>query len=112
MRPGDASEPLFPSSRDVESSQGDLKRFWRTVCKRAGIEGVRVHDLRHTFASLLASSGASLPLIGVMLGHTQPATYAHLLDDPKRKAADTVGAIITAAETGELGAEIVPLKRR
>jgi integrase len=114
MKPGQPSEPLFPSPRDAESSQGDLKRFWRTVCKTAGIKAVRVHDLRHSFASYLASSGASLPLIGDLLGHTNPGTtarYAHLLDDPKRKAADTVGAIISAAETGEQGAEIVPLKR-
>jgi integrase len=114
MKPGAPSEPLFPSPRDVESSQGDLKRFWHTVCKTAGIQAVRVHDLRHSFASYLASAGASLPLIGDLLGHTQPGTtarYAHLLDDPKRKAADTVGAIISAAETGEQGAEIVPLKR-
>jgi integrase len=114
MKPGEPSEPLFPSPRDVESSQGDLRGFWERICKTAGIKAVRVHDLRHSFASYLASSGASLPLIGDMLGHTQPGTtarYAHLLDDPKRKAADTVGAFISAAETGEQGAEIVPLKR-
>jgi len=114
MVPGEVSQPLFPSPHDGASPQGNLKRFWRTICKKAGIKQARVHDLRHSFASYLASSGASLPLIGALLGHTQPGTtarYAHLLDDPKRKAADTVGSFITAAETGTPGAEIVPLKR-
>jgi site-specific recombinase XerD len=58
---------------------------------------VRVHDIRHSFASILVSAGASLPLIGQMLGHTQVQTtqrYAHLYDDPLRKAAETVGAFM------------------
>jgi integrase len=97
---GDRSEFLFPSPSG-EGPQKALKRFWASVCRTAGLDGFRVHDLRHSFASYLASSGASLHLIGDMLGHTQPATthrYAHLLDDPKRKAADHVGAFIAAAE--------------
>ena len=58
---------------------------------------VRIHDIRHSFASILVSAGASLPLIGQMLGHTQVQTtqrYAHLFDDPLRKAAETVGAFV------------------
>jgi integrase len=108
-REGDLSEFLFPSPAG-DSPQRELKRFWHTVCRRAGLESVRVHDLRHSFASYLASSGASLHLIGEMLGHTQPSTthrYAHLLDDPKRKAADRVGAIISAAETGKEPAKVI-----
>ena len=61
---------------------------------------VRLHDLRHSFASILVSAGASLPLIGQMLGHTQPQTtarYAHLYDDSLRKAAETVGEVVDAA---------------
>ncbi|MGA8921271.1 MAG: tyrosine-type recombinase/integrase, partial [Pseudolabrys sp.] len=60
---------------------------------------VRLHDLRHSFASILVSAGASLPLIGQMLGHTQVQTtqrYAHLYDDPLRKAAETVGEVVDA----------------
>jgi site-specific recombinase XerD len=56
-----------------------------------------MHDLRHSFASILVSTGASLPLIGRMLGHTQPQTtarYAHLYDDSLREAAETVGAVM------------------
>ena len=61
---------------------------------------VRVHDIRHSFASILVSAGASLPLIGQMLGHTQVQTtqrYAHLFDDPMRKAAETVGAYVLSS---------------
>ena len=60
---------------------------------------MRLHDLRHSFASILVSAGASLPLIGQMLGHTQVQTtqrYAHLYDDPLRKAAETVGEVVDA----------------
>jgi integrase len=104
---------LFPSRKDAP--QASLKRFWRSVCATAKLDDVRVHDLRHSFASYLASSGASLPLIGDMLGHTQPSTtarYAHLLDDPRRKAANTVGAIISAAETDNSGAEVVTISKK
>ena len=58
---------------------------------------VRIHDLRHSFASILVSAGASLPLIGQMLGHTQVQTtqrYAHLFDEPLREAAEAVGKFI------------------
>ena len=72
---------------------------------------VRLHDLRHTHASILASLGLSLPIIGRLLGHTQPATtarYAHLMDDPLRAATERAGAIITAG-VGKPSADVVPL---
>jgi integrase len=111
---GKPGEHLFPSRAGGNTPQTDLKRFWRTVCKSADIKSLRLHDLRHSFASILASSGASLPLIGSLLGHTQPGTtarYAHLMDDARRKAANTVGAIISAAETGREGADVVKLRK-
>jgi integrase len=89
----------------------DLKSAWPTILKAANITGLRVHDLRHSFASLLISSGASLPLVGAMLGHTQPDTtarYGHLLDDPLRKAAKRVGSIVTQA--GEKKAKVIKLR--
>jgi site-specific recombinase XerD len=61
---------------------------------------LRVHDLRHSFASQLASQGASLPLIGALLGHSNPVTthrYAHLFDDPQRAAVERVGVVISNA---------------
>src|SRR5262249_13352141 len=64
---------LFPG-RAGKARQMDLKRFWASVCKTAAISGVRIHDLRHSYASYLASSGLSLPVIGALLGHSSPAT--------------------------------------
>jgi len=93
--PADA-EWLFPG--DVEGRPiEDIRRFWADIQKAAGLEGVRVHDLRHTFASLLVSGGMSLPMIGKLLGHSSPKTtqrYAHLLDDPVRQGADAVGEML------------------
>jgi integrase len=77
-----------------------VKKAWASICKSAGISGLRIHDLRHSFASQLASGGASLPLIGSLLGHSNPTTtarYAHLFDDPQRAAVEKVGAVIAAA---------------
>ena len=91
---------VFPSSLNDTGHIVDISRAWRTIRRGAKIEGLRVHDLRHSFASQLVSSGASLPLIGAMLGHSNVATtarYAHLFTDVQAKAADTVGAVISAA---------------
>ena len=66
----------------------DLQPFWQRVGARAGVKDVRIHDLRHTFAS-----GQGLPMIGKLLGHTQVQTtarYAHLAAEPVRMAADAV----------------------
>jgi integrase len=78
----------------------EVKKGWRSLCKAADITGLRIHDLRHSFASQLASGGASLPLIGALLGHSNPSTtqrYAHLYDDPQRAAVERVGVTVTAA---------------
>ncbi len=72
----------------------DLKKFWRSIVKAAEIEDYRIHDNRHTHASHLVSSGASLVIVGRLLGHTNPMTtqrYAHLADDPLRAAAELFG---------------------
>ena len=69
----------------------DVKRTFQAVTREAGLEGVRLHDMRHAFASFAISNGASLAVVGKLLGHTQAQTtqrYAHLLDDPLRAAAD------------------------
>ena len=101
-------EWVFPSANGQPLAS--VKNFWKSVCKSAGLTGVRVHDLRHTYAAILASAGLSLPVIGALLGHTQAATtqrYAHLMDDPLRAATERAGAIITGA--GKPSAEIVPM---
>lgn len=72
----------------------NLQKPWRRIRKRAGIDDVRLHDLRHSFASVAVASGMSLPMIGALLGHSQPQTtarYAHLSDDPLKTAAEIVG---------------------
>ena len=77
-----------------------VQKSWLALCAAAGIKGLRIHDLRHGFASQLVSSGASLPLIGSLLGHSNPQTtarYAHLFDDPQRAAVERVGAVISNA---------------
>lgn len=89
-----------------DKPRADLHKPWRMVSKHAGLEGVRLHDLRHTFASFGASSGLGLPIIGRLLGHTQASTtqrYAHLDNDPARRASNTIASTIAAA-MGELPA--------
>ncbi|MBA3638654.1 MAG: site-specific integrase [Acidobacteriota bacterium] len=73
---------------------------WAWMKKRARLRDVRVHDLRHSFASVSVSNGQTLPMIGALLGHSQPATtqrYAHLMDDPLRAASAATGATIATA---------------
>ena len=120
---GGRSEFLFPGDSD-DKPVGDIKKTWAAVCKAAGLGRVvavtdkvgkavrdkagelvtewqadaRLHDLRHTYASILASHGLSLPIIGQLLGHTQAATtarYAHLMDDPLRAATERVGVVVS-----------------
>lgn len=78
----------------------DLERPWRRIRAKAGLPDLRIHDLRHSFASFAASAGESLMVIGKLLGHTQPQTtarYAHLAPDPVSDTADRVTALIGAA---------------
>jgi integrase len=87
---------VFPA----ESAPGHrvtIQKSWLAICRAAKIKNLHIHDLRHGFASQLASSGASLPLIGSLLGHSNPSTthrYAHLFDDPQRAAVERVGKLI------------------
>jgi integrase len=90
----------------------NLERPWRRIRKTAGLDDVRLHDLRHSFASIGASSGHSLLISGKMLGHSQPATtarYAHLADDPVKAATDAVAARIAAAMGHGKPADLVNL---
>jgi site-specific recombinase XerD len=67
---------------------------WERIRKVAGLEDVRIHDLRHSYASTAVGAGFSLTITGKLLGHTQAATtqrYAHLADDPLRKANEMIG---------------------
>jgi integrase len=106
------------SIRDLRREAGrhlvNLEKPWRRIRAAAKIDDVRLHDLRHSFASVAASGGQSLIVIGKMLGHSQPATtvrYAHLADDPVKAASDAVGRYIAAAMDGGTSGELVELPR-
>jgi integrase len=78
----------------------DLKRPWELVSRHAGLDLVRLHDLRHTHASFGAGAGFGLPIIGKLLGHSQPSTtarYAHLDNDPLKRASEHIGNQISDA---------------
>jgi integrase len=87
---------------------------WAAVTKAAGLEGVRIHDLRHSFASVGAGAGMGLPIVGKLLGHATQATtarYAHLDSDPMLRAAERIGATISGA-MNRTGGEVVRLKTK
>ena len=77
----------------------NLQKPWRRIRALAGLDDVRIHDLRHSFASFAVGAGLSLPIIGGLLGHKSVQTtarYAHLAHDPLKQASDLVGTVITA----------------
>jgi integrase len=85
---------------DPKRPRANLNAAWNAVRRRAGLKGVRIHDLRHTHASAGLGLGLSLPIIGKLLGHTQAATtqrYAHLAEGPWHKASNLIGNEIAAA---------------
>ena len=91
-----------------------LQKVWQHIRKRAGLEDVRLHDLRHSFASVAVAGGSSLYLVGKVLGHEQASTterYAHLADDPLRAVADKTAGQIAAAMNGRQEAEVVELRK-
>jgi integrase len=99
IKPG-KSEWVFPSVESKSGHRAELKKGWAALLRRADIKGLRLHDLRHSFASQLVSSGASLPMIGALLGHSNVSTtarYSHLYDDPLRAAVEQVGAVVTGS---------------
>jgi integrase len=91
------AEHVFPSARNG-NHRATIRRPWDEIRKAAGLKNFRLHDLRHSYASILASTGHSLPMIGALLGHSQAATthrYSHLLDAPLRAATERAGEIIS-----------------
>jgi integrase len=90
------AEWVFPAPRK-SGHRTDLKEAWEVVRKAAHIPDVRLHDCRHSFASILASQGLSLPIIGALLGHATATTtyrYSHLMMDPLRRATEAASAVI------------------
>jgi integrase len=106
---------VFADPRDPLHPVHNMDWTWVRVRNRAGLSDVRVHDLRHSFASTGLASGQALPLIGKLLGHTQVSTtarYAHLADDPVKAAADRISASIASAMRGDDGGVVQPLPRK
>jgi integrase len=92
--------PFVIASRETHKPRADLNRPWGAVRRHAGLEGVRLYDLRHSFASVGAGASLGLPIVGKLLGHSEAATtqrYAHLDADPLRRAANTIATSIAAA---------------
>jgi integrase len=89
--------PYVIAGKGVGKPRRDIKRPWQRIIAHAGLEGLRVHDLRHSFASVGAASGMGLFIVGKLLGHASPSTtqrYAHLGDDPLRDAAESISQAI------------------
>jgi integrase len=99
---------------DPTQPRSDLKRPWDLVTRRAGLAGLRLHDLRHCFASTGVGASLGLPIVGKLLGHKSTQTtqrYAHLDADPLRRASNAIGSTIAAALEGRAGGAAVPVRR-
>lgn len=93
MKEKSMTEHLFPGKLPGKPLK-DIKKAWHTIRTQADLPDVRLHDLRHTHASHLVSSGLSLKIVGKLLGHTQTSTterYAHLADESTRQATEFFG---------------------
>lgn len=102
------------SGNDPVKPRADLKKPWMSITRHAELQGLRIHDLRHSFASVGAGAGMGLPIVGKLLGHSQPSTtakYAHLDADPLRKASERIAGSIAAALDGATAAEVIPMRR-
>jgi integrase len=102
--------PWMIRGRGGQGPLVNLTKAWYRIRARASLDDVRLHDLRHSFASVGASAGLGLPIIGKLLGHNEAATtqrYAHLSDDPLRQASEAIGSRIAAAMEGEPEPELI-----
>jgi integrase len=98
--PRTANNPRVIPGMRADSAGAAVEKAWASARAAAGLADIGLHDLRHSFASVGAAGGLSLPIIGALLGHkhtTTTARYAHLSADPLRAANDVVGARIAAA---------------
>jgi integrase len=105
---------VLPSSKSDGHFVG-LQKFWERIRDEARLPGVRLHDLRHGFASVAVSGGDSLFLVGKVLGHRHARTtdrYAHLADDSVRAVANRTARAIAVAMNGRAGGELMELKQR
>lgn len=104
---------VFPASSGDGHFQG-VERIWAKVKFLAGLPTLRLHDLRHSFASMGLARGDALPVIGAILGHADVKTtsrYAHLADDPVRQAADGIAGSVHAAMNGATKDNVMQFER-
>lgn len=88
--------------------RSDIKRPWQRITAHAGLPDLRLHDLRHSYASVGAASGVGLGMVGKLLGHSSPTTtarYSHFADDPVRRASESISKTIAASIKGNASAE-------
>jgi integrase len=107
-----ADNPYVIVGEAKDKPRSDLKRPWKRLTMHAQLPNLRLHDLRHSYASVGAASGMGLGVIGKLLGHASTATtarYSHLADDPLRRASDAISATI-AASLNEAKANVTPLR--
>jgi len=100
---GDPTNPYVIKGARAGSRLVNLQKPWTRIRQQAGLDDVRLHDLRHSFASLAAAQGASLPLIGALLGHNSPQTtqrYAHLVQDQVKELNESVNAQLASMRLG------------
>lgn len=100
---------------DPEKPRADLHKPWRQIVRHAGLDGVTLHTLRHTHASVGVAAGLGLAVVGSLLGHRQASTtqkYAHIGASTERRATETIGAEIAAAMGGPARPPPVPIRRR
>jgi integrase len=110
--------PHVITGKKLGSRLTDLQHPWRRIRAKADLHDVRIHDLRHSYASGALALGEGLPMIGKLLGHTQVQTtarYAHLANNPVKSAAgrvsDTIGAAMLRKLKQPRGAKR-PIKRK
>jgi integrase len=104
---------VFPAASGASHFQG-VEKVWRNVRAAAGFPNLRLHDLRHSFASVGLARGDALPVIGAILGHADVKTtsrYAHLADDPVKLAADGISQTVAAALSGAPLAQVHSIRK-
>ena len=111
-QPRAGSPYVFPSPADPSRSRSDDLSLWRKVRREAGIPDVRLHDLRHTFASHAVMQSVPLPVVSRLLGHAQAGMtlrYAHVSDRETEAAAERIGGAIAALLAGSGSASVAQM---
>ncbi len=106
---------IFPSPRDPSKPQGEMRKVWATVCKRAGLEGVRLHDLRRSLASVAAESGVPVPHLMQLMGWTQLRTaevYVRRRREQTHEHMERIGAVLGEKLAAEPEPNVIPFQRR